>query len=578
MKKEVLTFQWLRSYKKTHLKGDFLAGITVGILLIPQGMAYALIAGLPPIYGLYAAITPLFIYSFLGTSKRLAVGPVALDALIIASGLSALTFQSVDLYIQAAIIVALIVGVMHLILGFLRLGFLVNFLSKPVIVGFTIAAAITIGFSQLKHILGNYDQGFDSLLQCFINSISLIKSIHFPTFLLGTFSILFLVLTKFFYKKIPAPILLLIISISISYAFNLEQLGISTIGKIPQGLPAFKIPELSYNLILNLLPLALTLAIISFTEAISIAKSLEDKYNENELEPNKELIALGMSNIVGSFFQSFSVTGGFSRTAVNDANGANTKLASLISASTVALVLLFLTPTFYYLPKASLGAIIMVSVAGLINLTYPKELFKNRKDEFAALFLTFLATLFIGIKEGILLGVASSILLMIYRTSRPHMAVLGRVKETSYFKNINRFTESVEIDESILIIRFDAQIYFGNKDFFRKQVLKEINKRKNNVKALILNAESINYIDSTGIYMLRGLLNELHKKQIQLVVAAAIGPIRDIFNKSGLINEIGVSNFFIDTVAAYDFLKQQKPQTKLQHSICLQSKKIEYEN
>lgn len=571
MKSIATYFNWLTTYSKCNLKGDVVAGITVGILLIPQSMAYALIAGLPVVYGLYAAIFPQIIYFFFGSSKRLAVGPVALDSLIVAAGLSVLNLDA-TLYVQAAILLALLVGCIHFLLGIFKLGFLVNFLSKPVISGFTLAAAITIVFSQLNHVLGTYRIDNSDNLRV-LNFIDLWESIHLPTFLLGFGTLLLLVLFKKMNKNIPSPIVVVILGLLVSYLLNLEGLGISIIGHIPSGLPSFQYPQLSYELVVKLIPIAITLAIISYTEAISIGKVTEAKHEENELKPNQELIALGFSNIIGAFFQSYPVTGGLSRTIVNDDSGANSKVASLISAFTVTIVLVFLTPLFYYLPKAILGAIIIVSVLGLLNFNYAIELFKNGKDEFLVLLVAFIFSLFMGIKQGLLFGVLLSLLLMVYRTSKPHIAVLGNVKGTPYFKNVTRFSEQIDTHNSILILRFDAQIYFGNAAFFRKQILKTLEQQQYTIDTIVLNAESISYIDSSGVYMLKSLIKELENKGVRFVVSSAIGPIRDIFNKTGLLSEIGCDNLFIDTLAAYEFLTKKKLQTDLQSKISLQSNK-----
>ena len=571
MKSIATYFNWLTTYSKCNLKGDVVAGITVGILLIPQSMAYALIAGLPVVYGLYAAIFPQIIYFFFGSSKRLAVGPVALDSLIVAAGLSVLNLDA-TLYVQAAILLALLVGCIHFLLGIFKLGFLVNFLSKPVISGFTLAAAITVVFSQLNHVLGTYRIDNSDNLRV-LNFIDLWESIHLPTFLLGFGTLLLLVLFKKMNKNIPSPIVVVILGLLVSYLLNLEGLGISIIGHIPSGLPSFQYPQLSYELVVKLIPIAITLAIISYTEAISIGKVTEAKHEENELKPNQELIALGFSNIIGAFFQSYPVTGGLSRTIVNDDSGANSKVASLISAFTVTIVLVFLTPLFYYLPKAILGAIIIVSVLGLLNFNYAIELFKNGKDEFLVLLVAFIFSLFMGIKQGLLFGVLLSLLLMVYRTSKPHIAVLGNVKGTPYFKNVTRFSEQIDTHNSILILRFDAQIYFGNAAFFRKQILKTLEQQQYTIDTIVLNAESISYIDSSGVYMLKSLIKELENKGVRFVVSSAIGPIRDIFNKTGLLSEIGCDNLFIDTLAAYEFLTKKKLQTDLQSKISLQSNK-----
>jgi SulP family sulfate permease len=306
-------------------------------------------------------------------------------------------------------------------------------------------------------------------------------------------------------------------------------------------------------------------------EAISVAKAVEEKRGENHVNANQELVALGASNIIGSLFQSYPTTGGFSRTAVNDQAGANTGLASLISSAVVGLTLLFLTPAFYYLPNAVLASIIMVAVFGLIDLEYPAKLWKNRKDEFALLLITFLLTLGLGIKEGILLGVLLSLLLLVYRISKPHIAILGRIRDTTHFRNLDRFATDAENPDDFLILRFDGQLFFGNKDYFREQLQKQIAKKGPALKNIILNAEAISYIDSTAVFMLRALVADLKKDNIRFAVAGAIGPARDILYTSGLIEEIGRENLFVNTNEAYTHLSKLEDRSEIETRIATQT-------
>lgn len=309
-------------------------------------------------------------------------------------------------------------------------------------------------------------------------------------------------------------------------------------------------------------------------EAISVAKAVEVKHKEYEVDANKELIALGASNMVGALFQCYPTTGGFSRTAVNDQAGARTGIAAIISAVLIALTLLFLTPLFYYMPNAVLAAIIMVAVFGLIDLNYPIRLYKNRKDEFIVLLLTFILTLTAGIKEGILLGMLFSLLLLVYRTSRPHIAVLGKIKGTDYFKNIKRFENEAETNDNILIIRFDSQLYFGNKDYFKNELLKLIDLQKSLPKAIIIKSEPINYIDSSAVFMLENLIEELNRKNIRVLFSDVIGPTRDIIYKSGLLDKIGENSFFVNTAEAYEYAMHKTPKNEIQEKISLQVKKV----
>lgn len=570
LKRYLPILQWLPNYKKSYVSGDISAGLTVGIMLIPQGMAYAMIAGLPPVFGLYASLIPQVIYAIMGTSRQLAVGPVAMDSLLVASGLGALALSGIDEYIAMAIFLALFMGAIQLGLGLLRMGFLVNFLSKPVISGFTSAAAIIIGLSQLQHLLGTSIERSNQVHILLKNALITITDTNLITFGIGIAAILLIKIIKKTNKSIPAALIVVVLGILGIYFFGLNDLGVKIVGEVPSGLPSFKVPAIEYARISELVPIALTLALIAFMEAISVAKAVEEKHSDYEVDANQELIALGTSNIIGSLFQSYPTTGGFSRTAVNDQAGAKTGIAPMVSALVVGLTLLFLTPLFYYLPNAVLAAIIMVAVFGLIDFKYPVELFKNQRDEFFLLLATFIITLTVGIKEGILLGVLISLLLLVYRTSRPHIAVLGRVRNTNYFKNIVRFPEDTETFKEFLIVRFDAQLYFGNKEFFRKELQKNLEGSETEIKYIILNAEAINYIDSSAVHMLRQTISELKDKGIKLVIAGAIGPTRDILFKSGLIKDIGKENLFVKTYEALEHCKALTQKTVIEERISLQ--------
>lgn len=565
-------FQWLSTYKKGSLSGDISAGLTVGIMLIPQGMAYAMIAGLPPVFGLYASLVPQIIYAIMGTSRQLAVGPVAMDSLLVASGLGALSLSGIDEYITMAIFLALFMGFIQLVLGLFRMGFLVGFLSKPVISGFTSAAAFIIGLSQLKHLLGTSIERSNQIHILIKNAFFTFTDIHLVTLSIGLGSIVCIKIIKKINKKIPAALVVVVLGVLGVYFFGLQNSGVKIVGEIPQGLPSFRVPSIDYSRISELIPIAITLALIAFMEAISVAKAIEEKHDDYKIDANQELIALGTSNIIGSLFQSYPTTGGFSRTAVNDQAGAKTGVSPLISALVVGLTLLFLTPLFFYLPNAVLAAIIMVAVFGLIDFDYPLQLLKTRKDEFVLLVLTFVITLTVGIKDGILVGILFSLLLLVYRTSRPHIAVLSKIKGSNYFRNIERFEEDIETFDDFLILRFDSQLYFGNKDFFRKEIQKHINAKGKELKYIILNAEAINYIDSSAVHMLKQMIYELKINEIQLIIAGAIGPTRDIFYSSGLIDDIGKENLFVDTHDAFEHCKKFSKKTQIEEKITLQTK------
>jgi len=548
-----------------------LAGITVAVLLIPQGMAYALIAGLPPIYGLYASLTPQIVYAVLGTSRQLAVGPVAMDSLLVAAGLGALSLVSPSQYIQLAIALALIMGGIQFLLGLFRMGFIVSFLSKPVISGFTSAAAIIIGLSQLKHLLG-VPLAQSNKLHIFIRSILESETVvHLPTLLIGVASIILITTIKRWNSKIPSALIAVIIGILWVYFGQQDKAGVAVVGNIPSGMPSFTLPDLDWETVQTLLPIALTIALVAYMEAISVAKAVEEKHKNYEVNPNQELIALGASNIIGSLFQSYPTTGGFSRTAVNDQAGAKTGVAALTSALVVAVILTFFTHWFYFLPKAVLGAIIIVAVVNLLDFNYAARLYKSRKDEFLVLLLTFLLTLFVGITQGILFGILFSLLLLVYRTSKPHHAFLGRIGTTNYFKNIERFPDEVVIREDLIILRFDAQLFFGNIQYFKKLVFDAVEKNKEKVKGFVINARAINYIDSTATEQLIDIVKKLQQNGIRVMVVGAIGPARDLIIKSKLIKVIKKENLFITSGDATDSFDGVCKKTALQKKLSRQS-------
>ena len=560
---------WLPNYKKAYLAGDLSAGFTIGIMLIPQGMAYALIAGLPPIYGLYAALVPNLVYAITGSSRKLAVGPVALDSLIVGSSLAAMKLASIDDYISMAIFLALFVGAIQLVMGFMRLGFLANFLSKPVVGGFTAAAALVIGISQLKHIFG-LEISTNNTLETVQAIFAKIGETNFYDLAIGLAAVFVILGLKKLHRKLPAAMVVVILSIVGIYFFMVNETDVHIVGSVPSGLPNFLMPQLDTNIIIKAFPTAMALAFIAFAEAMTIAKAVEDKDNEYHTDANQELRALGVSNMIGSLFQSFNSNASFSRTAVNVDEGAKTGLASLISVIVVGLTLLYLTPFFYYLPKAVLGAIILVAVYGLIDLKYPRQLWNQGKDEFYLFMVTFLTTLLIGISQGIIFGVLFSLLLLVNRTSRPHIAILGKIKGMEYFKNLKRFPEDVEDHDEILMIRFDAQLFFANVHYFKKSLLDEVDKKGAALKYVILNAEPITYIDNTALNQLEKIVEKLKEKNITFKIAGAIGPTRDILHKSGLASCIGKENIYVRTAEAYSDSLEKIGKSEIQKKISLE--------
>jgi SulP family sulfate permease len=451
------------------------------------------------------------------------------------------------------------------------MGFIVSFLSKPVINGFTSAAAIIIGLSQLEHLLGiqlPQSNQLHIIIQSLLNSEA---SLHPITFSIGATSIVFILLIKKWNIKIPSALIVVVLGILWVYLNHLDKQGVAVVGIIPEGLPSFQIPSFDIETLKKLFPTALTLALVAFMEAISVAKAIEEKHKNYEVDADQELIALGSANVIGSLFQSYPTTGGFSRTAVNDQAGAKTGMAALITALIVGIILMFFTHWFYYLPKAVLASIIIIAVINLIDFKFAVRLFKKRKDEFTVLVITFLATLFLGITEGILYGILSSLLLLVYRASKPHHAFLGRIGTTNYFKNIHRFPEEVVQRDDLIILRFDAQLFFGNIQYFKELVLNSIKEKETTVKGFIINARAINYIDGTASEQLYDLIQTLQKRGIRVMIVGAIGPARDLIIKSKIIKILKKQNLFITSGDATDDFDGVTKKTPLQKKLSRQS-------
>ena len=554
IKKIVPILEWLPNYKKAFFKDDLLAGITVGIILIPQGIAYALIAGLPPIYGLYSALIPQVMYTLFGSSKQVAIGPVAMDSLIVATGVSTLAILGSENYIATAILLALVVGAVQLIMGIFNLGFIVNFLSRPVITGFTSSVALIIGFNQFRNLLG-VDFIQSDQIHFLLKDIWLkIGDFNTNTTLIGLFSMIIIIAFRKINKKIPNALIVVIFGIVIMRYFGSTFYGVSIVKEIPSGLPSFDIPDFKINKLRELLPIALTLAMVGYLETISIGKSLEAKQDDYRIRPNQELIALGLGNMVGSFFKSYPTTSSFSRSAINYESGAKTGMAALVSVLMVVITLLFLTPLFYHLPKTVLAAIIIVAVFGLVNRKEAAFLWKANRLDFWLMFATFIATLFLGIEYGIGVGVGLSLIVLIYRTSRPYVAELGKVPNSNFYRNCSRF-EEVLIDDDVLVFRFDAQLFYANSSYFRDRLDEMSDKKGTDLKLIVLDAESINRVDSTGVEMLKERIKFYQKKGVLFYLAGVKGPVRDDLFKSGILSIISLNHFFMRVNDAVKFYR-----------------------
>lgn len=544
--------EWLPKYNIKLLGSDLLAGLTVGVMLIPQGMAYGLLAGLDPIYGLYAGIVPLILYPLFGTSGQISIGPTALVSLLVLAGVSQYAELNTQRYLELAVITALMAGLIQVLLGLFKWGFLINFLAHPVISGFTSAAAIIIGLSQFNNLFGLSLERSNQIHVVMGRLFESLGDIHYPTLLLGVGGIAFMLILRRIHRSIPSALLAAIAGILITKFAQLDTMGVAILRDIPQGLPSFSAPSITLADIQMLLPLALTISVISFIESLAIAAAITNKYKAPKVDPDQELIALGLTKLIGGFFQAFPTTGSFTRSAVNAEAGAKTGMASIFGAVLLGVTLLFLTPLFYFLPKAILASIIMVSVIGLINVKEAIHLFKTDRRDFYTLLATFLATLILGIQLGVLSGLLLSIAFMVYQNAKPHMAVLGRVPDTHHYRSISRFSNAIKNDD-ILIIRFDAQLYFANAAFFEQGILDLIDQEKG-LKLLILDMSNIHDIDSTGVHALEELLLRLQQRDIELKVANPIGPLRDALDRHGIGKKIGVENCYLSIAdAVHDY-------------------------
>jgi len=527
----------IRTYQRPHLKNDLLAGLTVGTILIPQGLAYASLAGVPPIYGLYAGLVPLILYALYASSTKLSVGPVAVSALLVYSGVSKLATPGSEQYISLVITLGLLVGIVQIIIGICRFGFLANFLSHPVISGFTSAAAIIIVLSQLKDALGLELEQYESTLANLWGFLKNIENIHLPTLAITVLSIGFILTTKKISTKIPGALIALVLATAASYFFNFESYGIETIREVPAGLPTPSIPRLDWETVNILMTTVLAVTVIGIVESIGIAKALESKHKDHNLDPDQELLALGLAKVGGAFFQAIPTSGSFSRSAINSNTGGKTTVSSLVSALLVLVALLFLTTTFYHLPKAVLAAIILLAVLSLFDYKEALYLWKTNKRDLALMLATFILTIILGIEAGVMSGVALSIMVVLYKSSRPYVVELGQVEGTEYFKDPKRFA-SAKLIELITIFRFDHQLYFGNAAFFREQLYNILEGSEREIEYVLLDASHINDIDSTGMHMLKDLVKDLELRSIELHISGASGPVRDRLYVSGLLNEI----------------------------------------
>lgn len=542
--------RWAPRYERSDLRSDVAAGLTVGAMLVPQAMAYALLAGLPPEVGLYAATVPVIVYALFGTSRQLAVGPVAIVSLLTASALAPLVEEGSADYLAAAALLALMVGVVHVVLGVGRLGFLVNFLSHSVLVGFTAAAAIIIGFSQAKHLLGISTERTERFHESVLEVVRNLPDTHGATFVLGVAALATLFLLKRYAPGVPGALVVVVGSILAVEVLGLQERGVAVVGDIPGSLPDFGIPSFDGSLIGSLAGTAIVITVVGFMESIAVAK-VYARQHRYEIEPNSELVGLGAANVAAGLFGGYPVTGGFSRTAVNDTAGARTPFASLVTAAVVLATIVVLTPLFSSLPNAALGAIIVMAVVGLVDGREMRHIARVKRSDLIGLGVAFTATLTLGIELGILVAVVASMLVVFARMSMPHSAVLGHVDGTTSYRNVERFPEAHTRD-GVRIVRIDAALSFVNAVNVKKLLLAQADAIGHEPRALVVDASGINDIDATGADMLRELLGEIADRGVTVHLTDVKGPVRDVLRRSGIWDALGdrIHSSTHDAVAA----------------------------
>ncbi len=559
---------WARHYDRAAATKDGLAALIVTLMLIPQSLAYAMLAGLPPVTGLYASMLPLIAYTLFGTSRTLAVGPVAVVSLMTAAALGPLFAPGSAEYAAAAMLLALLSGAVLLLMAALRLGFLANFLSHPVISGFISASGILIALGQLKHILGISIDG-ENAVQLLAALLTALPGAHLPTLAIGGSSLLFLYLVR---SRLSVwlqhlgmsphiagtltkigPVAALLLAIAAVSAFGLADAGVRVVGEVPRGLPSLSLPMLEPALILQLLPAAVLISLVGFVESVSVAQTLAAKRRER-IEPNQELVALGGANVAAALSGGFPVTGGFARSVVNFDAGAQTPLAGALTALGIGITVLLFTPLFHNLPHAVLAATIIIAVLSLVDLSALGRTWRYSRQDAAAMAATMLGVLLIGVESGILLGVGLSLLLFLWRTSQPHIAVVGQLPGSEHFRNVERF--AVVQSPRVLSVRVDESLYFPNARFLEDRIAELIG-RHPQAEHLVLMCPGVNLIDASALESLEAITARLHAAGIQLHLSEVKGPVMDRLRHSDFLSHFGGQVF----ISQYEALLALDPDT-----------------
>ncbi|MEE9422781.1 MAG: sulfate permease [Gammaproteobacteria bacterium] len=555
---------WAPDLKKPEvLKADIIAGITVALVLIPQSMANAQLAGLPPQIGLYSAFLIPIVAALFGSSRQLQNGPVAIISLMTAAALIPLNL-SAEQYIAYAAMLAVLAGIMQLVLGFLRLGIMVDFLSHPVVIGFINAAAIVISSLQISKLFGIENISGDHLYETLWNLVQAIPSqSHLPTVMMGSLSLLLLIALKKLAPKKPGILIAMIAATVLSWLLNYDDKGGKIVGEISAGLPSFIIPSINSEDLSSLLLPAFMIALLSFVEAFSIAKAVASKTRQH-LSADQEMVGKGLANLVAGVSQGYAVSGSFSRTAVAFDAGAKTGFTAIVSGMIVGVTLLFFTPLLYHIPIATLAAVIIVAVAGMIQFQPFKHAWTVNPHDGVVAFTVFAGTLLFAphLEWGIFIGVALSIGLYIYRTMKPHFAEVA-LDSDGTFRDAHLF--GMETSQSLALFRYDGDLYFANASYLEKKLLNAV-AEKPQLKVLLLDLEAVDQIDVTGIEMLTHMSEHLKEAGIEFFITRPKFKVTDTLKRSGLYEVIGNEHFFSKRTVALDAIKEKYgPQVDISH-------------
>ncbi len=564
---------WGRRYNSGNMMDDSVAAVIVAIMLIPQSLAYALLAGLPAEMGLYASIFGLLVYGLFGTSTSLSVGPVAVISLMTAAALEQVAEAGTPDYISAAYTLAFLCGILLLVLGVLRLGYLTNFLSHPVIAAFITASAIIIGAGQLQHILG-ISAGGHNLLDVLVALVRGLPESNLYTIMVGVLALTLIIAMRVGLQGLlvrlgmtsrnaslivkGGPVIAVVITALVTYFFRLDVEGVALVGEIPRGLPHPSLPNLSRDLIDELFWPAVLISVISFVESISVGETLATRRRQR-INPDQELVGLGMSNVAVSLGGGFPITGGFSRSIVNFDAGASTPAAGIYTAILIGLVTVFLTPLIYWLPRATLAATIIVAVMSLVDFSLFRQTWNYSRADFSAMMTTLVLTLVIGVEVGIAAGVLASVLIALYKTSKPHVAVVGRVPGTEHFRNIER--HEVQTFDNILSIRIDESLYFANSRFLEGLVYDKV-KDHPKVKHVILMCTAVNKIDMSALETLLLINRSLSELDINLHLSEVKGPVMDRLQRTDFLSRLTGNCYLTQNQAVEDLRDDARPEAE----------------